>query len=242
MYKDTIFDIELECGVNKDTEKVFKKLCADLEGKVLDLGCGQLGHYWAMAYAEDVEKICYFDLKERNVKNLCRRIETISPEKLEEKFSEELKFLTDNGFTSNSPNKIAKDIVTKSAGFEQFDFLKDRSNQKFDYILCIESIECVSDYKELQKALSNIKRLLAPEGGIRGVTLQYINKTSSVKQLIEDDMEGEMNPSKEDLVSALDEAGFQHINVETTKAENAENYSQMIFFSAKNQSNNKTRP
>ncbi len=202
-------------------KSIFKKLISKIKfGTILDLGCGSVGHYWSLGYINEVENVSFVDYNNNNIIELESIITNLDPTLIESNFGDTIYFLLQNNIIKPSSNheSIAVDIVSKVNNLQVYDFLNEPMDVKFDYILTLESIECVQSEKEFILALNNIAAMLQPEGKLLCHTLRYQNKTDYTKQMIIDKMEGEFNPSISQLQQCFDNSNLKLEWIESTNS------------------------
>lgn len=214
---------------------IFEKLIRNINGqKVLDLGCGQVGHYWSLAYAERVKTIDFLDYHQSNVDILSKEISLINPENLEQNFADTIKYLAESKtITMPSYQEIAFNLVSKIGQVEVFDFLKDKWTKKYDTILAIESLECVNTKEDFILALNNTAKLLEPDGRLLALVLRYNLPDSYTQKLISEKMEGGLNPNVNELKSFFNGSNLDLTWIESIDVPELHNYPEAIFLEAK---------
>ena len=214
---------------------IFEKLISRVNGEsILDLGCGQVGHYWALGYCDKVEIIDFLDYHESNIQILSEKVATLDPFVLEQKFADTISFLEDSKIiNSQNYQEIAFNLVSKIQNQEVFDFLKDRRNQKYDTILAIESLECVNTESDFILALNNTAKLLNPNGKLLGLVLRYQLNDEYVQGLVLDKMEGLINPTEKQLKDLFEVSDLKLDWIEAIPVPELHNYPEAIFFEAK---------
>lgn len=213
----------------------FKRIVAAVEGgDVLDLGCGQAGHYWAMGYAHKAETLSFYDVVPENIDEQIASIETLSPSFIDEHFLETLDFLYAEHILPASQNAqtIAADIIGKTVDIQVFDFVKDNVDKQFDTVLAMESIEIADTYNDYVSSLRNAKSMLKPGGLFLGVILPYDELLPTTQEQIDIKREGILNPGVEQTRDAFSDAGWDLQRLETYKTLQA-NYEDAICFFAR---------
>lgn len=133
--------------ITSNRKAVFEKVIAKIPdgSRVLDLGSGPIGHYWSLGYAHKVRSISYWDRSEKFLGELQSEINSLSPEYLQAHFADTIAFLKSSKIIpSLSYEKICEDMISKIDSIQKFDFLADSTEEKFDAVVCIESMECVN--------------------------------------------------------------------------------------------------
>jgi len=214
---------------------IFEKIISKVTGKkILDLGCGQIGHYWALGYSSKVELIDFFDLKEENITALSKEISILNPDLIEENFFDTVEFLKNHLIINRNltSKDLALSIISKTRNITNFNFLSSSTNQKYDTILAIECIECVNTKAEFILALNNISRLLGKNSKLLCLILRYDEQTDETLRQVELRMEGLLNPNQK-LVEEMFSASKLKLNwIESCKEINLYNYSEGIFLEA----------
>ena len=202
-------------------------------GKVLDLGCGKAGLYWSLGYIQRVEQVAFFDYWAENVAFLHTSLNELSGTQLEKDYSAVVSFLQARQFftTPFSYEALAEELATKIVDIQPFDFLADNTQERYDFVLCLQSLECVSNQDELDHALTTIRKLLMPGGVCLGSVLRYQQKTDFTDQLIAAKLDGQLNPTAELLEHALFKNGFEQINLHKI-AVPGQNYHELLLFTA----------
>lgn len=213
---------------------IFENLVSKVEGqKVLDLGCGQVGHYWALGYSGKVKTIDFLDYHQTNIEILSEEITSINPEKLEQNFADTIKFLTDSKIiTLQNYQEIAFNLVSQIKQTEAFDFLKDKWTEKYDTILAIESLECVNTKEDFILALNNTARLLEPKGKLLALVLRYNLTDNYTHKLISEKMEGGLNPDQKELEKMFENSDLSLNWIKTVAVPELHNYPEAIFLEA----------
>lgn len=213
----------------------FKRIVAAIEGgDILDLGCGQAGHYWAMGYAHKADSLSFYDVVPENIDEQINSIETLSPDFIDTHFQETLDFLYGENILPRDcdAQSIAADIITKTADIQVFDFVKDKVDRQFDNILAMESIEIADTYDDYVSTLRNAKGMLRLGGLFLGVILPYDELLPTTQEQIDIKREGILNPGVEQTRDAFSDAGWDLQRLETYKTLQA-NYEDAICFYAR---------
>ncbi|MDE1171625.1 MAG: methyltransferase domain-containing protein [Verrucomicrobium sp.] len=213
----------------------FKRIVARVGGgDVLDLGCGQAGHYWAMGYAHKADSLSFYDIVPENIAEQQASIETLSPDFLAESFGETLGFLGAEGIIPQpvDPQSIAENIVGKTVDVRVFNFIHDKADRQFDFVMAMESIEIADTYAEFVSSLRTAKSLLKPGGLFLGVILPYDVLLPTTQEQISIKREGILNPRVEETRQAFSDAGWNLEALETYKTLQA-NYDEAICFYAR---------
>ena len=144
-------------------------------GKILDLGCGKAGLYWSLGYIQRVEQVAFFDYWAENVAFLLTSLNDLSGTQLEKDYSAVVSFLQARQFFTPpfSYEALAEELATKIVDIQPFDFLADDTQERYNFVLCLQSLECVSNQDELDRALITIRKLLMPGGVCLGSVLRY---------------------------------------------------------------------
>lgn len=201
-------------------------------GNVLDIGCGQAGVYWSLAYAHLAKSICYFDISEQNVAAINSQLAQISPEFIQENFADTCDFLREENIIplEQSSQQLALDILNKVDLVRQFDFRLLSSTRTFDSIVSIEAIECVSSKEELLSVLSICYKLLNKGGQLLGICSKYDRFTERTQELIDTGFAGSLNPDESELRNLFAQSGFRLQQLKTVSTPELHNYSEAIVF------------
>lgn len=213
---------------------IFEKLVSKVKGqKILDLGCGQVGHYWALGYCDKVEIIDFLDYHESNIQILSEKIATLDPPLIQQNFADTIRFLHDSNIINNQNyEEIAFNLVSKVQHQEVFNFLKDQWNQKYDTVLAIESLECVDTEEDFILALNNTAKLLKPNGKLLALVLRYNLGDDYTNKLILEKMEGGLNPNEKKLKELFKKSNLELSWIQTILVPELHNYSEAIFLEA----------
>lgn len=214
---------------------IFENLISKIKGqKVLDLGCGQVGHYWALGYQDKVEIVDFLDYHQTNIEILSEKIASINPEKLEQNFADTINFLKDSKIiTLQNYQEIAFNLVSKVRQTEVFDFLKDKWTEKYDTILAIESLECVNTKEDFILALNNTAKILQSDGRLLALVLRYNLTEDYTNKLISEKMEGGLNPDENQLKNLFQSSKLDLTWIKTIAVPELHNYPEAIFLEAK---------
>lgn len=202
-------------------------------GHVLDLGCGKAGLYWSLGYIQRVEQVTFFDYWDENVAFLHTALNELSGFQLERDYGAVISFLRAQQLLASpfSYEILAEELVTKVVESQSFDFLSARTQERYDSVLCLQSIECVNTQDELDQSLATIRNLLKPGGMCLGSVLRYQQRSHFTDTLIAAKLDGQLNPSIELLEHALLKNGFQQITLQHIEA-SGQQYHELILFTA----------
>ncbi len=215
-------------------QAVFTSLLSKItHGHVLDLGCGKAGLYWSLGYIERVEQVAFFDYWDENITFLQTALNELSEAQLEKEYGAVISFLQAQRLLTNqfSYEALAEELVTKIVDIQQFDFLSTSTQERYDVVLCLQSIECVNTQEELDRALTTIRNVLQPGGVCLGSVLRYQQRSAFTNQLIAAKLDGTLNPSAELLEDALLKNGFRHITMHQ-RAALGQVYHELLLFTA----------
>jgi hypothetical protein len=213
----------------------FKDLISKVKGdKVLDLGCGAVGHYWALAYIHQVQYVDMVDCNSEFVDALSEIVNCITPEYLEQNFEDTVEFLKNNQSIPVDQNyyTLAENLVTKINDIKVFDFLKDSLKTKYDIVLAMQSIECVDDENQFLVAINQTANLLELNGIALIQVLRYRSVTDYTQGLIDQKMEGILNP---DIIMIQELFGNSKLQIDDIKIINlgeTVNHNETIFIQA----------
>lgn len=204
-------------------------------GDVLDLGCGEAGLYWALGYVEKAKSLSFYDINEEHLQTLSAQVESISPEYLENHFSETIDYLRENAFISPETNieNIAVKLIESVSDISKFNFQNSNSSQKFDTILCIESLQVTDNQEDLNNLIFNISKLLKDNGEILGISWRYNNFNEHTQHLVSLNYDGLLNPDENNFGMAFKNAGLTIHILQTVKTPDVNNYSEAIIFKVK---------
>lgn len=216
-------------------QKIFREVIRRIDGDdVLDLGCGTVGHYWAMGYMQRVKSITYADYCEENIDLLSTTLARLTPDFLQFHYEDTIQFLQAEQLLSPTVTyeAIAEQLITTCAHTMVADFKQDLSFLgTFDTVLALESIECVDTQEEFFHVVSTIYRLLKPNGTFVGIITPYDSKNAYTQMFIDRGVEGNLNPQRADVEATFQQAQFEHITVQTL-ATGIYNYSQALVIHA----------
>ena len=181
-------------------------------GHICDLGSHAIGHYWATGYIERVESYSCYDLSSEALEIFKNTIKDMSADMLQEKQADLLSYLYEKKIIQNTPEQIAKQLVSKLSTVRQFDFLNDQADQKYDTVLAMESLAVVSSYEELVKAMKTARSFLKEDGQLLSVFGHYKEADQAIKAMQEQKISGSLNPDMDIFQQALSEAGFNVID------------------------------
>jgi 2-polyprenyl-3-methyl-5-hydroxy-6-metoxy-1,4-benzoquinol methylase len=202
-------------------------------GCLLDLGCGKAALYWSLGYIQHVEQVTFFDYRDENITFLHTALNELSGPRLEKDYGAVISFLRRQQLldTSCSHEMLAEELVTKVVDCQAFDFLVASVQASYDYVLCLQSIECVNTPDELDLALLTIKKLLKAGGMCLGSVLRYQQRNRFTDALIAAKLDGQLNPSAELLEHALLKNGFQQVNLQRIDV-TGQPYHELLLFTA----------
>lgn len=193
-YFDYIYD-----SITSFRKRIFLEVIASIDGgDVLDLGCGQVGHYWALGYAHKAKSLSFYDYSAVNIAEQQRVIDMVSPASLEEQFTDTLAFLKESKLLPSelTYTEIAQMLINKTEECKQFNFLEGTSNRTFDHIVAIESLECVDTEDDFIHSMGAAMKLLKPRGHLAMVALTYDTQEAYIDDLIASQLEGALNPNR----------------------------------------------
>lgn len=201
-------------------------------GRVLDMGCGPVGDYWALGYAHRVDSITYFDKNPEFIDFLRRRFDTLSPESLKMLYSPTISYLKDAGLAPATADEIfhAENLLRTYSGVYEFDFLEGNNLERFDHVIALEALEVVHSARQLKKALSTVRALLNDSGVLRGVLIRFESLTPKVSHCADNYVIGTLNPGAELFSSTATECGFKIKRVEAIPTGLGGNYTEAVLF------------
>ncbi|MFW5719445.1 MAG: methyltransferase domain-containing protein [Candidatus Dojkabacteria bacterium] len=220
---------------NEARKVKFQKLFSKVKGEnVLDLGCGYAGIYWALSYFERVNHIYFYDYYQENIDRLNSIIDQLTPEYIEESFSETIEYLKDINliYRTKSYSQIAEELLSKIKVVKQQSFFNELPTFNFDIVVSSEAIECVDNETEFKSVLKNIFSSLKYKGKLIGNILNYSKTTDLTKELISSKMEGKLNPNENELEVLLKKANFNNVDIEVVEFPELNNRSKYIYYSA----------
>lgn len=217
-------------------QAVFTHLIAKIaQGQVLDLGCGKAGLYWSLGYIQRVEQVTFLDYYAENVAFLHTSLNELSASRLEKDYGAVISFLQAQQLlaTPFSYEALAEELVTKIVDIQRFDFLADNTYERYDTVLCLQSIECVNTQDELEQTLKTIRNMLKQDGTCLGSVLRYRQSNHFTDRLVAAKLDGRLNPTAEQLQHSLLKSGFQQITLHTIPIPEQQ-YHELILFTAEN--------
>lgn len=212
----------------------FRRVCAKVRGgRVLDLGSGYTGHYWALGYLSRAQSISFYDAVEENVALQRQTIDQLSPEYISSYLHPTVQFLKEEHLlpTEWSNEQIATDLLSKVETIEVFDFARDTAATMFDTVLALESIEIAESVEELHRSVATARSLCRVGGQFVGLALPYTELLPTTSEAIALRREGRLNPGLEELREAITRSGFRLVGLETYET-GTPNYPQGIVFDA----------
>lgn len=221
--------------LTKYRQSIFQHIHAHIPQKtehLLDLGCGAVGFYWALAYLDHVESITFADQHEDIIQTLAERIDLLSPYSLETEFSDTVTFLEDKGIIQPdfSMNEWLLDFHSRLAGIQRIDALHDTPlQQKADVILAIELFDCANTEDELIKMLRFCAENISESGKLIGNILNYQEWSESLENLAKERLIGRLNPTLQQFEYAAKQAGF-HIEQLERQETNMSKFPTSTFF------------
>lgn len=155
--------------------------------KICDVWCGYSWLFWALWYFERVNEIYFYEFYDAYLNKLNFYIDNISPEFLEENFSEVITFLQNNNLIDKNKtySDIAQELLEKVIWVEKIDFLQEIPWNDFDVIFANESIECVQWNDIFLGVLKNIYDSLVIWWKLYFIMLWYDTKNSTTQELID---------------------------------------------------------
>jgi hypothetical protein len=180
-----------------------------------------------------VEQVTFFDYWAENIAFLHTSLNELSGVQLAQDYAAVVSFLQAQQLltTPFSYEALAEELVTKIVDIRPFDFLSGSTQELYDVVLCLQSIECVNTHDELDQVLKTIRKLLQTGGVCLGSVLRYQQRSSFTDRLIAAKLDGRLNPTAELLENALLKNGFQQINLHKI-AIPAQNYHELLLFTA----------
>ncbi len=217
------------------SKMVFQELVKNISsGSVLDLGCGQIGHYWAMGYIDKVSQVSFLDYHSQNIDRQADIIFNSNPIDFEKGFSSTLDYLKTEKFvnTTFDIETLFSELIQKTSQVCIYDFLKASKATEYDHILAIESIECVNTKREFIKVLNNIYTMLNPNGVLHASILRYDQKNQDTENLINQKMEGGFNPDIQTIINSFENTQLELISCKSHQIQGIKNYPQVTFIQA----------
>ncbi len=182
---------------------------------ICDLWCWYSWIYWALWYFERVDEINFYEYYENYIEQINNFLDILSPDYLEENFSELILFLQENNLIQKhkSYHDIAEELLWKIWDIKKVDFLTDFSDKKFDTILANESIECVNDSHEFITVIQNIYKALKLNWKHYFVMLSYGEKNQVTEELIKLKLEWNFDFNSELLEKIYKNNWFKSIKI-----------------------------
>ena len=200
--------------LTKYGQMIFREVIRKITGDdVLDLGCGSVGHYWALGYMGRVKSITCVDYSAANIDLLTSTLATLTPEFLQFYYDDTIQFLQAEQFLSpnSTYEELAEQLITTCTRALVADFKQDLSFLgTFDTVVALEAIEC---------------------GVFAGVITPYDTKNAYAQMFIDRGVSGNLNPQLADVKAALLQADFQQVQVRPM-ATHIYNYSQSLLIYA----------
>ncbi|MBN8550033.1 MAG: hypothetical protein J0M12_12015, partial [Deltaproteobacteria bacterium] len=126
---------------SRHREQVFRLLCQQITGgNVLDVGCGAVGHYWALAYAGRVSSFTLSDKDRGMIELEMQRIEMLTPDTLNVRFPGTLSLL-DTLDASRTTLERVQALHRKLADCVVLDCSKASISNRYDGIIANELFE-----------------------------------------------------------------------------------------------------
>jgi hypothetical protein len=222
--------------ITKLSQLVFQELISKINGgSVLDLGCGQVGHYWAMGYITKASQVSFLDYHCQNIDRLAEIIYNSDPSSFEQSFSTTVDYLkteqiVDANFTVES---LFLQLIQKTSHVDTFDFVEQSHPDQFDHILAVESIECVDTKLDFIQVLNNLSSMLNPLGTVHALILKYDKKTEATETSIGQKMEGGFNPNLPTVLDCFEASKLQLVYTNQVVLNDLHNYPEAIFIRAK---------
>jgi len=221
--------------LTKHGQMIFQEVIRNVVGdNVLDLGCGSVGHYWALGYMGRVKSITCVDYSESSIAALSSTLATLTPDFLQSYYEDTIHFLQTEQLIDPvlTYDELAEQLIMTCTRVLAADFRQDFSFLgTFDCVLGLEAIECVDTPEEFLYVVQNIHRLLTPQGIFVGIVTPYDTKDAYTQMFIEQGVEGNLNPQLADIEAAFLHADFQHVHVKAI-ATHIYNYSQSLVIYA----------
>jgi SAM-dependent methyltransferase len=149
-------------GGDLDTEMrvVASFLINNVQGKVLDAGCGPVPQLWAL-FMPDMTELSAIDLPQESISFVQKKISSVSKWKNE--------FLSYQRFTETLTSHLPEDYIekqTKKISIQQADLTKKLPfiENYFDTVISLYSLGCLESEKGLQNAIENLHTALKPNG------------------------------------------------------------------------------
>lgn len=202
-------------------QQIFKHLAAYIPAeteRLLDLGCGAVGFYWALGYLSRVQSITFADAHTETLELLAERIDRLSPESINAEFSETIDPLISEKLLPQTffPELWLQDFYSRLEGLEKKDALSDvQDRNAYDVILGLELFDCANTSTELHKMLEYCLASLNQGGRLIGCVLNYREWSSVLEDLAAERLAGRLNPSAELLKATAGKVGFYPLYLET---------------------------
>ncbi|MBA3823056.1 MAG: hypothetical protein H0X24_04005 [Ktedonobacterales bacterium] len=212
---------------------VFREVLAPIGGgDVLDLGCGPVGHYWALGYITRAASLTYADRSPTYLADLAAQIDACTPAWLLEQFALPLAFLAaERGVPMAAlAQDLAAAFAEKPMRSLPCDFTTDDLGGPYDAILSVEGISCAHDGAHLVAIAQRMRAALRPDGACLGVWLRFGHRDAYVQSLIAQGLESAYNPSPEEMREAFAAAGFADITVTTATFPENGNYAEAVCY------------
>lgn len=211
----------------------FKHIISKIDhGDVLDVGCGPIALYWTMGYIDKIDSLSFGDISEEYLDTLENEISEISPETLNEKYSNVFDFVKTAGLSSSNLEEIAAHILTKFSGTNKLNFINEKIDEEFDFILSCEALNVVHKKEDLIAAVKNCSEMLKPKGKLLGYFTRRAKDDESSRKLAELNLSSLFNSDIEDVESAINNAGLKIIYLEKKVNPELEKYPEAIYFIA----------
>jgi hypothetical protein len=234
MYEDACTDYIFN-PLTDYRKKIFKQVIACIHngGDVLDLGSGAVGDYWAIGYISRIKSLVFADKSNTSLEIIRSRIQQISPDILCKNFLGTILMLMENKILpyQSSCETLAQDLVEKIKDFIIVDFLGDvpvSITKKFDTVVAIESVECVSTEAEFLKSCAWVYSVLKNEGFFHAAILRYDKATPRITNLITQGYEGALNPSVDIIRKNFERAGLVIRNVDVYSISDIPGYTELV--------------
>lgn len=229
-------------GLTDRSIHIFSRLLSDVAGlRVLDLGCGANGYYWALSYVQSAEEIIFVDRSAKYLERFQKELKQLT-ESRGNHFDSTITFLKNSGRIedSASANQLFRALTEKSK-FVCANFTKDKLPvENLDHVLALGSLGCVESHKELCKLIEQIYSSLKVGGKLHAIWTPYKERDEMAQFFIDEGIDGALNPKLEDFVSAFLVSQFETDKVlieqidytKTATTGSYSNYSQPIFIVA----------
>lgn len=200
-----------DARLNLHSAMIFDRVLSRVAGRVLDVGCGSISHYWALGYFSRASEIVSFDRDAASIANLQNTLLELDPVFLRENYGDTLEHLAIDD-ASHAAAALIEQMAQQYVGDfrDGFDAL-----ESFDTVLALESIECVDTFDEFQQLLKNLHRVLAVGGALHALVTPYERRIGMVDEFIDRGVEGRLNPGKDELRLAFSLSPFTEFELET---------------------------